>query len=210
MRLTAKIFAERTGIDSSPENLLSMARHASRHEKSMTSYLRVRNDFQEHTPLIKKGIILDAGCSDGATTQELAVIYPKCKIIGLEARTSLIKYASYQNNPKMKFLAGNFYTLPFANGTLSGIFAMNNLAIVGEGHRFEGVSFLEHLTIADGFHRTLKQGGFLCISGNGGRAVLQKDKEDWKQIHVNDKIRCLNDFPHLPKVYGFQGYIEGV
>ncbi len=130
-------------------------------------------EFGENLPYIDSGIILDAGCSRGLVSIEIAQYYQGCRVIGIDCEKHRI-----QENPddlQIEYVVGDFYRLHqyFPREYFIAIFVMCNLT-----HVADDLSLLEHVLIAENFHQALMNDGFLCISGGGSDSgiVLKKKR----------------------------------
>lgn len=175
-----------------------------------TKYGRVKKHFGDRLPEIREGVILDAGCSYGKTTLELAVLYPKCKIFGIDICGERLPRSIHPYfKERVEFKQDNFYRLSeeFPDNFFSGIFVMNNLVYLSKR-----LSLMQHERIAHQLKNSLKEGGYLCMSGFGRRheedaagqfgiAVFQKSQEKFREIFLSDSFRDMKYFGELSKVY---------
>jgi 2-polyprenyl-3-methyl-5-hydroxy-6-metoxy-1,4-benzoquinol methylase len=76
---------------------------------------RVRETFGNSLPQINQGIILDWGCSEGLTTQELCEIYPNSIVIGIDIDPERI-LAARLNRSKGSYYLEDGYKSNFADG----------------------------------------------------------------------------------------------
>ncbi len=175
-----------------------------RHSRTYTFPGRVKRDFGSHLPKIEEGTILDAGCSDGHTTRELSELYPRCHVIGIDCNKDSCKHARGLHND-LEFHVGNFYKLSdnFPPDYFTAIFAMNNLTAVSHN-----LSRRELLAIFDNFNRSLKDGGYLCISDDIGwdpkLAILKKKGEEFSEVYVSPIFRVRNTFGYMPEACGIK------
>ncbi len=187
---------------------------ANRHDISFTVKGRVKDEFQEHLPNISSGTILDAGCSYGYTTEELAELYPACKVIGIDINN--IQAARYVGewdkarqavSNRLWFKTANLYLVDrhFPPRTFEAIFCMNNWIKVEHE-----LSLQQNRMIRQGMESRLKEDGFLCISGQSeygfdfGRAIFQKKKGRLKPINVNKGFVCEDSFRWMGKTFGLE------
>jgi len=169
-----------------------------------------------HLPKISRGKILDAGCSRGETTFEIASLYPQCRVIGIDSDPNRIASAwtLFDLRPeefsgmakRIQFQVANFYKIEkhFKPSSFTGIFAMNNLS-----HVAREIDLLGHVIIAKGFLNVLREGGYLCMSGAGGEstatcAVFRKRGGDFEPIYVNNEFRQASSYGDWARAYGLE------
>lgn len=135
-----------------------------------TGYGRVEEDFGTNLPLIKTGRILDLGCSEGRSTKEIQIIYPNCRVIGIDRFEERIEKAR-KNAPDCEFLIADAYKeLPFPANSFEAVFCMNNLWYIMSKQR--------NMVPEQVFHRIfdlIKPEGYLFFSGSVKGAILRKE-----------------------------------
>lgn len=80
--------------------------------------------------------ILDLGCGPGASSRELALLYPKARIIGLDLASGMLTEARKKQSWRCKWslVAADMNHLPFASGTFDLVFANQ---VIHWGHSLE-------------------------------------------------------------------------
>ncbi len=105
----------------------AFSKHATEYElaakvqKEIGARLFERLDYLK----IEPKCILDLGCGPGAFSRELAIMYPKARIIGLDLATDMLLQARKKQSWRRKWplVAADMNNLPFATGTFDLIFA---------------------------------------------------------------------------------------
>ncbi len=131
------------------------------HTATTTWYGRIRDIFADALPQISGGIILDIGCSNGSTTEELADLYPQTKVIGIDINASALSTGrqTNSNSRKAEYLMMNGYKLGFKKQSFDVVFCNNNL--------FYAMSSLESERASDIFKEIndlIKDNGYLIVS----------------------------------------------
>ena len=146
---------------------------------------RINRIFAKNLPIIKKGIILDWGCSCGHTTYDLSRMYPNCEIIGIDLDESLIKDAKL--NSCASFFVMDGFTRSFIDGSFDAVFCLNNIyySLI---HMKEELAISRLKTIGD----LVKPHGFLAISGlffdvNDNNYIILKKRRSglFKEIKID-------------------------
>ena len=145
-------------------------------ESTESWYGRVEETFGSKLPRITEGIILDLGCSQGATTSELCRLYPKTRVIGIDLNFDRLINSPYiepdnlSNREKRDFLVADGYRLPFREGTFDAVFCMNNLAHLLTEEHFLNPDYNEEKNIILrqflNISKTIKRGGYFLISAD--------------------------------------------
>ncbi|VVB56698.1 Ubiquinone biosynthesis O-methyltransferase [uncultured archaeon] len=138
---------------------------------------RVAQTFGSVLPPLNGGIILDAGCSMGLTTCELADLYPHCKVVGIDVKEDVLGWARFHGKDKLEagqiaFLQADGYQLgrSFSYSVrFSAIFFMNNLL-----YRVRHLQGPEIKDILDQTRPFLQENGYLLLSGVD-YLILKKD-----------------------------------
>jgi ubiquinone/menaquinone biosynthesis C-methylase UbiE len=105
------------------------------------------------------------GCSKGITTTEIAELYPDSKVIGIDIIPPLggpKKELHWKRRDKkgLYLIADGFYP-PFKDGVFDAVFCMSNIY-----HRSLGQTKNAQLKNRDEIARTIKEKGFLLVSGS--------------------------------------------
>lgn len=140
------------------------------------------------------GTVLDAGCSNGLTTNAIASRYPKSRVIGMNL--DLVEMQDPLDN--VEFIEGDLYHLEryFEEGSLSRIYAMNNVVF---SRVLKGGSL--GLRIRDSFYYALCEGGLVLFSKILYYSLLRKEEGIFIQMGLQDyeeyfgiPLYCLNDY----------------
>ncbi len=78
-------------------------------------------------------VVLDVGCSNGLTTEELAYQFLNYKIVGVDIGKRVINQARRRNtNPRIEYLQGDGTKLTeyFGKESIDGIFALNSITFL--------------------------------------------------------------------------------
>ncbi len=136
--------------------------------------------------------LLDIGCADGTTTNQISKLFPKLKITGVDMYAKAIQYAS-KTKPHIKFINADAHKLPFKKGAFDFVVAIETL---------------EHLHDPDAalleINRILKKNGYLIIVQDTDSLLFNtvwwfwtKWKGSvWKHSHIN----CLKPKELVRKV----------
>jgi SAM-dependent methyltransferase len=159
---------------------------------------RVKQTFRkEHIPKVDSGRIIDIGCAYGATTVELAHIYPNCNIVGIDIREDLVYLAKVNEelggskHEKMKFICADGYNPPFPNNTFAVAYAMHSVYYKidkGSLNALRGLKRMGEL-VEKGGH--LLVCGYPQLYGVADYAVLRKSKADDSFVPVH--IKCIDN-----------------
>lgn len=183
---------------------------------------RVQIDFDEkHPSKLVPGLVIDAGCSFGASTLGIADLYPDHHVVGIEIerdRPPRLEDIDRKYHDRVRFLCGDLFHLDryFKPNSVSCIFVMNNLTYLVSDFYDE----LCHPTIIQLFvarcHTLLAEGGYLCISGAGGNCeefiagIFRKVGECLKSESISENFqisgayglcRALGLEKHPPRGY---------
>lgn len=74
----------------------------------------------------RKATLLDIGCADGTTTNQISKFFPKLEITGIDIYTKAIRYAS-KTKPHIKFINADAHKLPFKGGVFDYVVAIETL-----------------------------------------------------------------------------------
>lgn len=152
--------------------IIPLAREARiiKHDNTYSTAGRVRYTFGSLLPRLDGGLVVDAGCSRGETTAELAKIYPKTHVVGVDFNVEMIAIAR-ETFPHLEFREGDFYRADqlFAPGSVAMFVAMNNIWHIQESLDPEDMRW-----IVGNVGTTIATGGYLLVSGDREREVLQK------------------------------------
>lgn len=124
--------------------------------------------FKGDLPPIKRGVILDWGCSYGGSTRELARHYSDSQILGIDLNQERLNWIPRE--PNIKLIRCDGYNLPFDKEHFDAIFCMNNLWWLLDD---------KQLNLSDKMIRKIlsritpfvKQGGYFSV-GHGGMEGL--------------------------------------
>lgn len=94
-----------------------------------TTWKRVKYTFGKSLPFLHCGNILDLGCSEGLTTEELQEHYPDSRVVGVDCCREEIKEARIKKR-KGKFVYADGYKLRYPDETFDLVFCMNNIGFV--------------------------------------------------------------------------------
>lgn len=120
---------------------------------------RVKEAFGDSLPRIDNGVILDWGCFTGYTTEEIAAMYPSSRVIGGDISHKAIEEAKI-NRKGVEFLVMDGFKPPFPNGTLDGVFCMNNIY-----QAFVNMTMDSAGEKLSGIGRLVREVGYLLIAG---------------------------------------------
>ena len=111
---------------------------------SSTRVGRISSTFGKYLPSIKRGCILDLGCSYGYTTVDLAKEYPGCAVIGIDKEERRVQRAYANCRAMMHDISqlpgrvtfqvadGYFLDKEFPHKKFHAIFAMNNIMFMAD------------------------------------------------------------------------------
>lgn len=166
-------------------------------DKEDTCPGRVRQTFPRISNYVECGPILDAGCSTGGTTIELAKMFPQDQVIGIDIDYRRItearrQYDSFIKGRKMgasvQFVQADFYELDEQfQGNFYAVFAMNNLVWASRTMKDEKVhAIMESLTSA------LTPAGHILLSKHTDRLHLFRNLREGGEFRISDyhEVRC--------------------
>lgn len=153
------------------------------HDMHITSSGRIKV-LKPILPKIRKGKILDAGCSTGLTTFELMKFYFDSEVIGLDLEEKILK-KGLKENPQLKkeqMKQGNFYILQnyFPQNHFDLILMMNNLYFSSWDLEIPQI-----INILSNISQCLKPNGHILISVDSYNyilAQLNQEKTKYKTI----------------------------
>jgi len=150
---------------------------------------RVSSIFGKDLPSLTEGNILDIGCSKGYTTEEIAWLYPRSRVVGIDIipplrmadnRVWWHHKVPYRENEERRasYLIADGYQPPFPQGFFNAVFCMNNLYFFPEG---SGKTKQERDKHFQNIAELVAPGGHLLVSGTERRygefsnyAIFQK------------------------------------
>lgn len=157
------------------------------HTCSLTHPERIRMTFLKYElPKISNGRVLDWGCSEGDTTNDLKGIYANSEVIGIDIDTKLIEEAS-KRYKSCKFLVMDGFNLQFDKEHFDAIFCLNNLV-------YTIARSSNEILLRESFAKIkscVKEKGYLVLSGEPedegipNYLILRRDKERF----LPEKIR---------------------
>lgn len=147
--------------------------------------------------------VLDAGCSRGYVTMELARTYPQATVCGMEIYESRLPkkrvIEATNESGTVVFRKGDFYRLAdrLTEGFFDAIFAMNNLLLKDD------LSLLEHRLIAKNFHFALSEGGHLFMSRGEQHVILSRQGKGFNLEAYTDSFKSYPVYGMLTEAFGF-------
>ena len=175
---------------------------------------RVGKTFGKDLPKIRRGRILDWGCSIGQTTIDLATLYPDATVLGIDinprnlclsdesvsdarqgfARLGdhVIKCPGKEYKIPAGFILGDGFKPPFPDNTFNAVFCMNNLYYL---HLYRTNEHIRKQLpkIAS----IVKPGGYLLVSGDTNYIILRKTKGTLREHRISDKLCSLKHYERL-------------
>ena len=178
---------------------------------------RIENSIFEILPIISKARILDAGCSDGEGTKELALIYPDAEITGSDKIPERIDKAARKDIPGVNFVVDDLYDSRLGKERFDLVLCNFNvyysLLFLLEKNDKEGV-FVEPSRIVQSVGDLVAQDGYLVLSGGirdiGVFAASFHKKKG--RLHLSEKIqkRHAQGYEDLRSIIGLaQRYRAG-
>ncbi len=137
---------------------------------NFTKENRVIRTFRDSLPDLTVGNILDMGCNEGLTTEELQELYPGSRVVGIDIDKERVKEA-LKNKRKGNFLVSDGYQPPFRGDSFDLVFCMNNIAMMSD------INDETYRNMLSGITRVLKPGGKLLVSNGGDYVILTKTLE---------------------------------
>lgn len=144
------------------------------------------------------GHLLDIGCADGTTTNQIYKSFPNLKITGLDFYKKAIDFAR-KTKPWINFVVGDAHNLPFKNGSFELVTIIETL---------------EHLEnpqeVLKEIHRVLKKNGYLIIVQDTDSLLFRLVWFLWTRgkgsVWTNSHISCMEpkDLFKLVKKAGFE------
>lgn len=131
--------------------------------------------------------ILDLGCGPGFFSRELALMYPKAQIVGLDLAQVMLKQARKKHSWRRKWplIAADMQHLPFATGVFDLVFANQ---VIHWGNPLTKV-FRE-------LNRVMKANGCLMFT-TLGPDTFKELKSAWSEIN---QYAHVNEFPDMHDV----------
>lgn len=155
------------------------------HSMEATSKGRVSRTFLSDLPDLNGGLILDAGCSLGLTTLELAGLYPESRIVGVDIDSRRLQAAETNNaqlleKGRVGLLLGDAYCLRAvfdSSVRFDAIFFMNNLLFASEWMGSAALSNILSQT-----RLFLKDGGYLLVSADRTYSIMKNDGSEFVPV----------------------------
>ena len=151
------------------------------HDYPHTIKNRIRDIYHDRLPEVNAGFVLDIGCSDGITTEELCDKYPQSAVIGSDINPILIAIARAKGK-KGIYVLDDGYKSQFPDHSFDAVFSNNNL--------FNSIGRMtdeESQQAVGGMVKLVKESGFLAISGHSDWAyeflVLRNDGKSFSVLH---------------------------
>ncbi len=103
-------------------------------KRTHTSLGRVKNTFgssilDKIKAEIPKGKILDLGCSDGKSTEELCTLFPGCSVTGIDINEGKVQEAIARAGRKAEYLVEDGFNCGFPDESFDAVVSMNNLCL---------------------------------------------------------------------------------
>ncbi len=125
--------------------------------------------------------LLDIGCADGTTTQQISKLFPRLKITGIDIYKDAINYAR-KTKPHIKFIHADIHKLPFDKSQFDYVVAIETLEHL---HK-------PNIALAE-INRILKKNGHLIIVQDTDSMLFKtvwwlwtKGKGSvWRGAHIN-------------------------
>ncbi|MFE4430151.1 class I SAM-dependent methyltransferase [Peribacillus butanolivorans] len=129
--------------------------------------------FSQYVPTGNK--VADIGCGDGVGSLKLAEA--GYEVTGIDLSNVMIEFAMEKtvHQPKLSFIQGDFYSLPFKDEEMDAALVINSLEYTGEP-----------LTVVKEIHRIIKPGGYACFGILGPTAEPRK-KFSFQRL-LGDKV----------------------
>jgi SAM-dependent methyltransferase len=117
--------------------------------KEEAHLFKLVDEFISSIPI--NGLVLDAGCGNGAYSRYLS---EKLNVIGIDISEKQIKLAR-QNAPRVKFICGDITTSKFSNDYFDGILSLYMIIHIPRD---------EHYRLLESFYRILKTKGVVLLN----------------------------------------------
>ena len=135
---------------------------------------RVEETFGKSLPRLGAGAILDFGCSEGRTTEEIQKLYPLAHVTGMDINPGQIKKA-IEKRRKGKFILADGYSAYFPDESFDLVFCMNNIGFaIGLEDEVECRRVLSPIT------PLIRQKGHLLVSNIDSYVILQKNERGFR------------------------------
>ena len=140
----------------------------------------------------KRVKLLDVGCADGTTTNEISRLFPKLQITAVDKYAKAILYAS-RTKPHIKFINADAHKLPFLSGSFDFVVAIETLEHLHE----------PDLALSE-IYRVLKKKGYLIVVQDTDSLLFRTIWWFWTKwkgsVWDHSHINCLTPDELIMKV----------